>query len=178
MTPGTDYTVLNYVGTFNPLEVKAREEAFAIILEQLKRGVIREYKRIICFDSDALAKDQELRSGALRVGEGLGCIDKAMGAHCHQILTMRGCSLFVAPALVQSTIILYGSYKAAMTVETVAHDAGTRTIAGVLFFCEPPNGEIIEQFRQLERETEKHMVAVHKIRFPEDATPKADRAAV
>jgi hypothetical protein len=177
MTPGTDYTALNYVGTINPLEVKSREEVFALILEELRRGAIREYKRIICFDSEVLGKDQELRSGVLCVGEGPGCIDKSMGEHCLHMLTMKGCSLFVAPALVQSTIILYGSDKAAMTVETVVHDARTRTIAGILFFNEPPNGEIIEQFRQLERATEKRMVAVHKISFPEDAAPTGVRAA-
>jgi hypothetical protein len=62
MTPRTDYTGLSYVGPINPLEVKAREEAFVLLLEQLRRSVIREYKRIICFDPDVLAKDQELRS--------------------------------------------------------------------------------------------------------------------
>ena len=40
----------------------------------------------------------------------------------------------------------------------------------------PPNGEIIEQLRQIERATERRMVAVHKIRFPEDAEPTADLA--
>jgi hypothetical protein len=179
MTPGTDYTALTYVGTINPLEVKAREEVFTLILEQLRRGAIREYKRIICFDPDVLAKDQELRSGVLRVGEGPGTVDKPMGEHCGLMMTVKGCSVFVAPALVSASFVLYGSEKAAMTVETVTEDnRRSRTIAGILFFCEPPNGEIIEQFRQLERATERRMIAVRDIRFPEGPTPTADRAAL
>jgi len=166
MTPGSDYTVLTYVGPTNPLEVKARDVTFALLMEQLRRGVIREYKRIICFDPDLLAKDQELRSGVLRVGEGPGYVDKSMGEHCRLMMTVKGCSLFVAPALVQSTIILYGSEKTAKTVETIAEDRTSRTIAGVLFFCEPPNGEIIEQFRHIERETERRMFAVHNVLTP------------
>jgi hypothetical protein len=177
ISPGSEYTVINYYAGANPMEVKAREEAFVLLLDYLRRGVIREYKRIICFDPDVLARDQELRSGVLRVGEGPGTIDKSMGEHCRLIMSMKGCSLFVAPALLQSTIILYGSDTAGMTVETFAQDTRSRRIAGVLFFCEPPNGEIIEQFRQMERETERRMVAVHKIRFPEDAAPTADRAS-
>jgi hypothetical protein len=48
---------------------------------------------------------------------------------------------------------------------------------GSIFFCDPPNGEIIEQFRQMERATERRMVAVHKIRFPEDEAPVASLTA-
>ena len=176
MSPGTEYTVMYYVRRgLNRMEVEAREEALAEVFEQVSRGTIREYKRIVCFDHEVLEGDRELRSGVLRVGEGPGTIDKALGNHCRQILTTKGCSLFVAPALVQSTFVLYGSNKAAMTVETVAHDTRNRTIAGLLFFCDPPNAEIIEQFRQFERETERHMVAVHSVRFPEDATPAASK---
>jgi hypothetical protein len=40
-----------------------------------------------------------------------------------------------------------------------------------MLFCDPPNGEIIEQFRQIERSTERRMVAVREIRFPEDVAP-------
>jgi hypothetical protein len=63
-----------------------------------------------------------------------------------------------------------------MTVETAEGDTGGRTTDGVLFFCDPPNGDIIEQFRQMERATERRMVAVHKIVFPEDAVPTAELA--
>jgi len=179
ISPGTEYTVMYYVRRgYNPMEVKAREAALAVVLEQVRRGTIREYKRIICFDPNVLEDDQELRSGVLRVGEGPGTIDKAMGEHCRLIMSMKGCSLFVAPARLQSTVVLYGLDKAAMTVETFTQDEKSRSIAGILFFCEPPNGEIIEQFRQIERETERRMVAVHSVRFPEDATPIAARAAL
>ena len=47
-----------------------RERGLAQILERQRRGIIREYKRIVCFDSSVLANDTELRSGVLRVGEG------------------------------------------------------------------------------------------------------------
>jgi hypothetical protein len=36
--------------------------------------------------------------------------------------------------------------------------------------CDPPNAEIIEQFRQLERATELHLGAVQKTIFPKNAT--------
>lgn len=179
ITPGSEYTVVNYYGGhLNPIEAKNREESLMLVLEQLRRGTIRDYKRIMCFDPDVVAKDQELRSGVLRVGEGAGTIDKSMGEHCRQILITKNCSLFMAPALVLSTFVLYGSDKAAMSVEIVAQNTKNRTIAGVLFFCDPPNAEIIEQLRQIERETEKRMVAVHKVVFPEDEAPTADRAAL
>jgi hypothetical protein len=45
-----------------------------------------------------------------------------------------------------------------------------------MFFYDPPNGEIVEQFRQIERANERRMVAVHKIVFPEDAEPTAELA--
>ena len=45
-----------------------------------------------------------------------------------------------------------------------------------MLFSAPPNGEIIEQLRQIERATEKRMVAVREIRFAEAAPPTADRA--
>jgi hypothetical protein len=63
-----------------------------------------------------------------------------------------------------------------MSVDTVDQDTGDRGVAGVLFFYDPPNGEIVEQFRQIERATERRTVAVHKIRFPEDVEPTADLA--
>ena len=62
-----------------------------------------------------------------------------------------------------------------MSVDT-AQPAGGRAAFGAMFFYDPPNGEIIEQLRQMERETERRMVAVHKIVFPEDAEPTAELA--
>jgi hypothetical protein len=63
-----------------------------------------------------------------------------------------------------------------MSVETIDQTTGVRAVAGVMFFHDPPNGEIVEQFRQIERATERRMVAVHKIRFPEDVEPTAQIA--
>jgi hypothetical protein len=177
-----DYTVMNYVGPEGggpaaPFTGSARETTLSLVLEQFRRGVIREYKRIICFDHDVLANDAELRSGVLRVGEGPGTIDGVMGNHCRLMMESKGCSLFVAPAVLAATVVLYGMNTAAMTVENAAaQDTRIRAIAGVLFFSDPPNGEIIEQFRQLERATERRMIAVHKIVFPEDAVSTAQVA--
>ena len=44
-----------------------------------------------------------------------------------------------------------------MTVETADQNTGGRTVLGVMLFSDPPNGEIIEQFRQMERATERRM---------------------
>jgi Ribonuclease G/E len=60
-----------------------------------------------------------------------------------------------------------------MSLETAHQYTGVRSLAGIMLFYDPPNGEIIEQFRQIERETERSMVAVREIRFPEDAAPTA-----
>lgn len=181
--PGSDYTVMYYVGPAGGGEsffledlIDNREKAFSLALEQLKRGTIREYKRIICFDHDVMANDSELKSGVLRVGEGPGTIDRSIAEHCRVMMKTKGCSLYVAPAVLRLIVIMYGTDKVSMTVETAEQDTGGRTTAGIMFFSDPPNGEIIEQFRQMERETEKRMVAVHKIRFPEDAEPTAEVA--
>ncbi len=178
MSHGSDYTVMNYVGfegggLQRPPGARTREQNLALILEQLGRGTIREYKRIICFDQAVLANDQQLRSGVLRVGEGPGTIDRSTAEHCRLMMKTKGCSLFVAPAVLQAFVILFGLNRVAMTVETAASDTSGRTLAGVLSFFDPPNAEIIEQFRQMERETERRMVAVHKIVFPEDITQTA-----
>jgi len=92
------------------------------------------------------------------------------------MMATKGCSLFVAPVVFQSVVILYGVDKVSISLETVDQGAGGRRIAGILFFCGPPNGEIVEQFRQIERATERRMVAVREIRFPEDAASAADRS--
>ena len=90
------------------------------------------------------------------------------------MLATKGCSLYVAPVVLRSyTVGLYGTDKVSMSVDTVNQDTGVRQVAGIMFFYDPPNGEIIEQFRQIERATERRMIAVHTIRFPEDAVSTA-----
>jgi len=132
---------------------------------------------LFAFDHDVLANDPELKSGTLRVGEGPGTIHRSMGEHCRQMMETKGCSAYVAPVVLRSaTVALYGADKAQMIVDTVNHETGIRTFGGGLFFYDPPNGEIIEQLRQIERATERRMVAVHKIVFPEDAVSTAEAA--
>jgi hypothetical protein len=182
MRPGSDLTVLTYVGPEGDAAMggrmgdEARVQFYRSIVDLLKRGAVREFKRLLCFDHDVLANDPELKSGILRVGEGPGTITRLMGEHCRLMMETKGCSLYVAPAVLRNTVGLYGTDKVAMTVETRDPDTGVRTVPGILLFADPPNGEIIEQFRQLERATERRMVAVHKIVFPEDAVATAERA--
>jgi hypothetical protein len=180
MRPGTDYTVMLYFdregGSSRPRN-PGREPIYRTILEQLSRGTIREYKRLVCFDRDVLASAPELKSGVLRVGEGPGTIDRSLGEHCRVMLETKGCSLYVAPVVLRNnTLSLYGEGKANMSVDTVDQETGSSELAGGMFFFDPPNGEIIEQFRQIERATERRMVAVHTIRFPEDEAPTASLA--
>ena len=67
MSPGSDLTVIFYIGSEGGKEEvfskQAREKIYSSIIEGLKRGTIREYKRIFCFDHDVLANDHELNSG-------------------------------------------------------------------------------------------------------------------
>jgi hypothetical protein len=181
MRPGSDLTLVMYLssegGTVSPLTDKAREEVLGTVMEQLQRGTIREYKRILCFDPDVLANDHELKSGILRVGEKPGTVNRHLAAHCRLMLETKGCFLYVAPAVLRQLVILFGPDKAALGVERFDQDTGARRMAGVMFFYDPPNAEIIEQFRQLERETERRMVAVHKIVFPEDTAATAETAS-
>jgi hypothetical protein len=181
MSPDSDLTIMIYFGSEGGKEEivsrEGRDKIFSSIEGLLKRGMIREYKRIICFDYDVLASDPESKSGVLRVGEGPGTIPRAMAEHCRLMMANKACSLYVAPVVFRGVIGLYGVNKVAISVETVDQGAGGRRIAGMMLFSDPPNGEIIEQFRQMERATEKQMVAVHEIRFPEDAAPTAVRAA-
>jgi hypothetical protein len=172
--PGSDFTIMLYIGPEGGGTLASdefRERLYGTIIEQLKRGTIREYKRIMCFDHDLLASDQELRSGIVRVGEGPGTIARRMGEHCRQIMDTKGCSQYVAPVVLRNVVGFYGTDKVSMSVETAEPASGTRRITGTMIFYDPPNGEIIEQFRQLERATERRMVAVHKIVFPEDEVP-------
>ncbi len=173
MRPGTDLTLMIYYGpeggSGTAVPDDALEQIFSTIMEQLKRGTVREYKRLMCFDHDVLLNDHELKSGTLRVGEGLGTIHRKTGEHCRLMMETKGCSLYVAPVVLRHIVGFYGTEKVSMTVETIDQDTGFRTLAGVMVFSDPPNGEIIEQFRQIERATERRMVAVHKIVFPEDA---------
>jgi hypothetical protein len=177
--PGTDYTMMLYIdragGTLSSsVSDESRAQIYGAIMEQLRRGTIREYKRLICFDHDVLANDPELRSGVLRVGEGPGNITRSVAEHCRLMMETKGCSVYVAPVVLRnSTVALLGPDQVTMSIDTVDQDTGTRHVAGIMIFYDPPNGEIIEQFRQIERATERRMVAVHKIRFPEDAEPTA-----
>jgi hypothetical protein len=172
--PGSDLTFLTWVspegGNETVLTEEVRARVFSSIRELVKRGTIREYKQILCFDHFVLANDHELRSGILRVGEGPGTIGRELGNHCRLVMETKGCSLYVAPVVLRAFVELYGTDKVSLSVETTDPTTGGRAIAGSLFFSDPPNGEIIEQFRQMERETEKRLVAVHKIVFPEEAT--------
>jgi hypothetical protein len=183
MSPGSDLTTMFYSGAhggspfLTESENLKRKELYGLTLELLKRGTIREYKRIICFDNDVLANDPELKSGILRVGEGPGTIDRFVGKHCRVMMETKNCSVYVAPAVFRGILLLYGVDKASITLESADQDAGGRRITGTMLFCDPPNGEIVEQFRQIERATERRMVAVREIRFPEDAAPTANLAA-
>ena len=180
MKPGSDVTIMLYLGPEGGRERavtdEARELAFDAWMEQLQRGTIREYKRIICFDHEQLAKDHLLKSGILMIGEGPGRLDRVLGEHCRQMLGAKGCSVFVAPAVVRQFVGLIGTDKACTSLEMFEQDTGARTVQGLMFFHDPPNGEIIEQLRQIERATERRMVGVHKIVFPEDAEPTANLA--
>jgi hypothetical protein len=179
MSPGSDYTVMYYFdagGGSHSKEDYHREELYRVAFELLKRGIIREYKRIICFDHDVLENDQALKAGVLRVGEGPGTIDRLNGAHCRAMMGTENCSLYIAPAVFRAIVALCGTDKASITLEMVDQDATGRATLGTLLFSDPPNREIIERFRQIERATERRMVAVHQVRFPEDAAPTADRA--
>ena len=175
MKPGSDLVITHYIspegGSETAVTDEARELVFSAVMEQVKRGTIREYKRIICFGHDVLANDHELKSGILRIGKGPGTINRNLADHCRQMLETKGCSLFVAPVVLRHYVALFGTEKACMSVETMDQDTGARRVAGMMFFHDPPNGEIVEQFRQIERATERRMVAVHKVVFPEDAGP-------
>ena len=180
MRPDSDLMIMHYIssegGSETAVTDEAREQVFGAVMEQLKRGTIREYKRIICFGQDVLANDHDLKSGILRIGKGPGTINRNLADHCRQMLETKGCSLFVAPVVLPHYVALFGTDKACMSVETSDQDTGARRVTGLMFFYDPPNGEIVEQFRQLERETERRMVAVHKIRFPEDVEQTAGLA--
>ena len=177
MKPGSDLTMMLHV-SFEGGSFASPGPFFGAVMEQLNRGTIREYKRLLCFDPDVLVNDHDLKSGILRVGEGLGTINRVLGEHCRLMLATKGCSVYVAPVVLRSFIVgLYGTDKVSMTVDTMDQDTGARAVTGVLFFSDPPNGEIVEQFRQIERATERRMVAVHKIVFPEDATTTAQIAS-
>ena len=177
MKPGSDLTMMLHV-SFEGGSFASPGPFFGAVMEQLNRGTIREYKRLLCFDPDVLVNDHDLKSGILRVGEGLGTINRVLGEHCRLMLATKGCSVYVAPVVLRSFIVgLYGTDKVSMTVDTMDQDTGARAVTGVLFFSDPPNGEIVEQFRQIERATERRMVAVHKIVFPEDATTTAQVAS-
>jgi hypothetical protein len=182
ISPTSGYTVMYYQGPEGggesplgrPEALAFRGDLYNLLLERLKTGKLSEYKRIICFDKQVLASDHELRSGVLRVGEGSGTIDRGMAEHCRLMMETKGCSLYVAPAVVKAVVIFFGMDRASISVEGAEQDTGGRTTRGSIFFSDPPNGEIIREFWQIERATERRMVAVHKIVFPEDAVSMAE----
>jgi hypothetical protein len=98
----------------------------------LKLGKIREYKRILCFDNDVLARDHELRSGILRVGEGPGTIDRLMGEHGRKMMETKGCSLYVAPAILRLVVALIGTDKVSINIETARDTGETRLFFSVI----------------------------------------------
>jgi hypothetical protein len=180
MKPGTDYSVMIYYssegGAETAIASEARQQLFNFMIERVKSGTVREYKRIVCFDRDVLLKDHDLSSGILRVGEGPGTIDRVVAEHLRIMMETKGCSVYVAPVVLRGIVALYGADMASFTVDTADQETGARRITGVMFFYDPPNGEIIEQLRQIERATERRMVAVHKIIFPEDTESTAKPA--
>jgi hypothetical protein len=182
LKPGSDLTIMLYfdreggAGELNATPNEARKTLYDSIVQQLSRGTIREYKRVICFDRDVLANDRELHSGILRVGAGPGTVNRSVAEHCRLMIETKGCSVFVAPVIMRNYVALWGSDKASMSVDTVDRETGARSILGMMFFHDPPNGEIVEQIREVVRETEKRMVAVHKVVYPEDE-PSAAVAA-
>ena len=180
MKPGSDYTVLVYYGSEGGAETAISSEAlqqhFDAIIEGLKNGTIREYKRIVCYDREVLANDHELSSGILRVGEGPGTIDGTVAKHVQLIMATKGCSVFVAPVVMRSNVFLFDTDKAGFSIDTTEQETGARGMAGIMFFYDPPNSEIIERLRQIERATERRMVAVRKIVFPGDAEQPVDLA--
>ena len=183
--PGSDYVALIYFGSEGGSDRRfmedtgdARMKVFSTLLDGVRLGRIGDYKRIICFDRDVLTADQDLESGILRVGEGPGTIERALGEHCREMMKTKGCSLFVAPAVYRGVVAFIGADRVYISVETASDDTGGRRAAGIILFCDPPNGEIVGQFRQIERETERHMVAVHKIIFPEDSNTAPRTAAL
>ena len=179
MKPGSDFTLMYYVGAGGGAEVAAaadgdpRVQLFSLILELLHRGTIREYKRILCFEGEIIQNNHELKSGIIRVGQGPGTIDRLMGEHCRNVLQTRGGSVYLAPAIFRGIIGLYGTEEASLSIETVDPSAGGRRVNGNFVFHDPPNGEIIEELRQIERATERQMIAVREVRFPEDETAAA-----
>jgi len=182
MRPGADLTIMIYISYEGLVENQRAafdglKQLFGAIEERLKRGMVREYKRLICFDRKILEQDHELRSGILRVGNGPGTVSRDLADHCRFRMETKGCSVYVAPTLLRSIIILYGTDTASMSVEMADQQTGARSPAGVIFFYDPPNGEIIEQLRQIERVAERRMVAVHKIVFPEAGASPAEAAA-
>ncbi len=176
---GTDLTTLFYVGPEGGLGYQTsagdvgRKELYEIEIDLVKQGTIREYKRIICFDGAVLASNHQLAAGILSVGRGPGTIDPLLAEHCRAMLATKNCSLYLAPVVFRAIVSLYGPNKVSVGVESVDQEGGGRLALGGLYFYDPPNGEIVEHFRQIVRATERRMIAVREIRFREDETASA-----
>jgi hypothetical protein len=179
LAPASNHTSIYYSGReggaigMSREGIAARGKVLTSLLQRQRSGIIREYKRIICFDHDVLESDADLKAGILRIGEGPGTIDRDMGEHCRVMMETKGCSLYIAPAILRATLALFGSDEAVIVVET----SGKEETAAMIFFYDPPNAEVIEKCREIERATARRMVAVHKIVFPEDEVSTAQVTA-
>ena len=113
MKSGSALTMMTYVGSEGggetPFMAEARRGLFSAVMDQVNRGTIREYKRLLCFDHDVFAQNLELKSGIVRVGEGPGTISREQGEHCRQMMEARVCSLYVAPVILKSIVAFFGT---------------------------------------------------------------------
>src|SRR5215472_6993900 len=135
MRTGSDLTITLYLGSLGgerAVSDEAQVQVFAAIMEQLRHGTIREYKRILCLDHNVLVNDLELKSGILRVGEEQG-IYKILAEHCRWMLETKGCFLYVAPVVLRQFVGLFGTDKAAIGIETIDQDTGARRVTGMMF---------------------------------------------
>jgi hypothetical protein len=182
LKPGSDFTAMIHIprqGRENvglndfgrPDAEKNLKEFFRTMLELVDAGTIREYRRIICFEPDIFARSADLKSGILRVGDGPEMIWGLIAEHCRLMTGRKQCSAYLAPAIVQNDIFLFGTGMAAITLRRFDPGSGVLQQAYGFFFSDPPNSEIIEELRRIVMDTEKRMVAVHSI--VDDSAPLA-----
>jgi hypothetical protein len=105
-------------------------KVFGILLDGVRLGRIGDYRRITCFDRDVLIANDDLKSGILRVGEGPGTIERALGEHCREMMKTKRCSLFVAPAVFRGTVAFIGANKVYISVETALEDPADEGLLG------------------------------------------------
>ena len=169
--PETEVIIATYVDAqsaraphYSAELIRLAAEYYARLLERTDKdkGAI-SYKRILCFDRNVFSADEYLQKGTLRTGEGPGTIPNAAVEHCRTMLLRSGCSLYVAPVVFPGDIALFGTQDAVITFRRFDAESGLVKIAGVFFFSDPPNGGIIEDLKQIVRDTEKELVAVRRI---------------